>query len=191
MTRDTRCCRVFISMIVVMLSASCATPPPAPTGVPGSVSNAQSSSVAATATVAVTATAAAATSTLAPTATAAPPASASAPTATVVPLAATNAPAARPAGSDVATTRVDLDKIFPPGKGRDLALFNCTGCHTWVRLVIGQRTLGAWQAVRRRMAPKASGLSPQEIDDLFGYLEENFNDTKPVPAIPDWLLNSY
>ncbi len=90
-----------------------------------------------------------------------------------------------------ATYRVDMDKIFPPGKGRDLVLNNCTACHNFVRVVIGQRDHGGWLAVRASMGPRVNSLSKQDLDDLFGYLEANFNDTKPVPDLPDWLRSSY
>ncbi len=84
--------------------------------------------------------------------------------------------------------KLDLDTIFPPGNGRDLVLDNCTTCHTFLRIVSGQRTAEQWGYVRRDMRSKVSYLSDADIDELFSYLEANFNDTKPVPSLPDWFL---
>ncbi len=191
----------FIQAFAVgALATFCAVPPTIPGTVPGPTILSPSTVAPGTPTPAPTATAAHALPTTAPTATALP-AAPSKVTSTVIAAAtqpsapATTLPVAPPrataASSNGPTAKVDMDKIFPPGAGRDLVLYNCTGCHSFVRLVIGQRTREAWQAVRRRMGPKARGLSDQQLDDLFSYLEANFNDTKPVPSVPDWLLGSY
>ncbi len=86
--------------------------------------------------------------------------------------------------------RLDLDAIFPMGPGRDLVLNDCTVCHTFLRIVVGRRTRDQWDYVRRDMRGKVSQLSDQDVDTLFAYLEANFNDTKPVPALPDWFLQT-
>jgi hypothetical protein len=86
--------------------------------------------------------------------------------------------------------KLDVDAIFPSGKGRDLVLNNCTVCHTFLRVVVGQRTKDQWEYVRRDMRGKVSQLSDQDIDTLFVYLEANFNETKPVPNLPDWFLQT-
>lgn len=169
-------------VIAIAVLASCAAPPIAPTPIPSATSVPTPVGAIATAPSAPSATSLPAISTVAPTA------RQQSAMATPSPLALPPSPAASLNGP---TAKVDMDKIFPPGKGRDLVLYNCIGCHSFVRLVIGQRTVGAWEAVRRRMGPRASGLGEQELDDLFAYLEQNFNDTKPVPSVPDWLLSSY
>ncbi len=86
--------------------------------------------------------------------------------------------------------QVDLNKIFPPGTGRDLVLENCLACHTFVRIVTGQRDAQGWAVVKREMRPDVRNLSDQEVDTLFAYLEANFNNTKSVPSLPDWLLQA-
>ena len=48
------------------------------------------------------------------------------------------APAPEPestAAEDSGPIRLDMDKIFPPGLGRDLVLNNCQTCHVWVPIV--------------------------------------------------------
>lgn len=89
-----------------------------------------------------------------------------------------------------AQLKLDLDSIFPAGPGRDLVLNNCTICHTFLRIVVGQRTKDQWEYVRRDMRNKVSQLSDRDVDTLFTYLEANFNDAKPVPDLPDWFLQT-
>lgn len=83
-----------------------------------------------------------------------------------------------------------MDAIFPQGKGRDLVLYTCTACHTFVRIVLGQRSVERWEIVKRNHRPRVPLLSDSNFDALFAYLEANFNETKPVPSLPDWLLES-
>ncbi len=178
-----------LALAIVVLATFCAVPPAIPAAVPGSTLLSQSTVAPVTLTSAPTATS---TATFIPT---------SVPTATVTATAtrpfasATTLPVASPQTTTVswsgATAKLDMDRIFPPGKGRDLVLFNCTGCHSFVRIVTGQRTQDAWQVVRRTMRSRVSGLGDQEYDELFAYLEANFDDTRPVPSLPDWLLGSY
>jgi mono/diheme cytochrome c family protein len=97
-------------------------------------------------------------------------------------------PAARVASGP--TARLDMDAIFPPGDGRDLVLNNCLACHGFVRFVLLQRTREQWAYVRRVMRPLVGHLDEPEADALFGYLERHFNDSRPVPDVPDWFLKA-
>ena len=81
-----------------------------------------------------------------------------------------------------------MDAIFPPGEGRDLVLWNCLGCHEFVRIVWGQRDAARWEPVKNRHRERVIGLSDEEFNTLFAYLVENFNATKPVPDLPQWFL---
>lgn len=105
------------------------------------------------------------------------------PTQTTAPATLTEADATRPTPE-----KLDINAIFPQGSGRELVLDNCLACHTFVRIVLGQRNKDEWAMVRRKMRPDVSRLSDAEADSLFGYLEATFNETKPVPILPDWLL---
>lgn len=203
---------LILTFAVAVLATSCAVPPAIPATVPGPTLLSQSKIVPGTLTLTPvpTATAAPASPTTAPTATVLQATTATAtsiptlaPTAiSTVTATATNpsatattlpvaSPQATTANSSGAIAKLDMDKIFPPGKGRDLVLFNCTACHSFVRIVTGQRTRDAWQVVKRSMRTRVSGLSDQEYDDLFAYLEASFSDSKPVPSLPDWLSESY
>src|SRR5262245_12860831 len=46
---------------------------------------------------------------------------------------------------DTQSAKVNLDEIFPPGRGRELLLNNCTTCHTFVPIVVLQMTKEAWE----------------------------------------------
>src|SRR5437762_7001198 len=64
---------------------------------------------------------------------------------------------------------------------RGLVLNNCLTCHSFVRFVLLQRTPEQWAYTRRTMRPQVPHLSDAEADRLFGYLEQHFNDHRPVP----------
>lgn len=77
---------------------------------------------------------------------------------------------------------------MPPGEGRELLLQNCTGCHSFVPIVTGQRPQERWSSLKEDHKDKAAGISESDYDIIFDYLAENFNDTKPEPQFPQWFL---
>lgn len=77
-----------------------------------------------------------------------------------------------------------LPKILPPGKGQTLLLENCSSCHSAVCAVKGQRPAGRWAGLKEDHKDKVTGLSDADMNTLFAYLVENFNDTKPEPKLP-------
>jgi mono/diheme cytochrome c family protein len=77
-----------------------------------------------------------------------------------------------------------LPKILPPGKGQSLLLENCSSCHSAVCAVKGQRPAGRWAGLKEDHKDKVTGLSDADMNTLFAYLVENFNDTKPEPKLP-------
>ncbi|MBI5029741.1 MAG: 4Fe-4S binding protein [Chloroflexi bacterium] len=90
----------------------------------------------------------------------------------------------------------NMDVLFPPGEGRDLVLWNCMSCHTFVRIIAGHsaHSHGSepgkdehWDTHRIRHEPRLWRLSKPEIDTLYAYLKANFNDQKPQPQLPSWL----
>ena len=114
-----------------------------------------------------------------PAATAIPPtATAVPPTATPVPPAATSAPA---------SGQVNLDAILPPGKEQGLVLSTCGSCHSFVCVVIGQRPLEHWESVKGIHRGYVMGFAEEDYNQLFAYLSENFNDSKPEPDLPELL----
>lgn len=78
--------------------------------------------------------------------------------------------------------------LFPEGPGRDLVLNNCTACHAVACSVIGQRTATRWDSLREDHRDKVSSLSEQDVNTLFAYLKERFNDTRPEPTVPPAFL---
>jgi hypothetical protein len=131
-----------------------------------------------------TLTAVPATQALTPTQTTAPTAQSPAPTEAATPALETATPGAETPG------KVNMDEIFPPGteKERNMVFENCTACHTFLCFVRGQRTAAQWATSKLSHRPKVIALSDADFDLLYKYLEENFNDTKPEPKIPQWLL---
>lgn len=87
-----------------------------------------------------------------------------------------------------APLKLDMDAIFPRGAGRDLMLDNCTNCHSFVRIVLMQRTREQWGVVKNAMKPRVSGLSDEDVDVIFSYLEASFSDTRPAPKLPKWFI---
>ena len=97
-------------------------------------------------------------------------------------------PAAAPAG---AAAKVDLDKIFPGGPGRELALSNCTTCHTFVPIVVLRMSQDAWARNSRDHRDRVKALSDAEFKVLYEYLAANFGPDKPVPKLPDELMQTW
>jgi hypothetical protein len=90
-----------------------------------------------------------------------------------------------------ASAKVNIDEIFPSGKGRDLVLNNCTGCHTIVPIVVLQMTREAWERNSRDHRGRVSALSDAEYKILYDYLIANFNPQRPVPKLPKELLDTW
>jgi len=86
---------------------------------------------------------------------------------------------------------VDINKIFPPGPGRELVLNNCTSCHTFVPIVVLQMDKEAWEVNSRDHRGRVSGLSDAEFKTVYEYLVKNFNPSTPVPKLPKALLDTW
>lgn len=87
--------------------------------------------------------------------------------------------------------KVNLEEIFPPGRGRELVLNNCAGCHTFVPIVILQMSREAWQRNGRDHRERVKALSDADFKILYAYLMENFNPSRPVPKLPQELLDTW
>ena len=74
--------------------------------------------------------------------------------------------------------------VFPPGPGRDIVVTSCGSCHSLLCGVRGQRTAQRWDTIKESHRDKLTSVSGSDLDTMFGYLKEHFNDTKPEPAIP-------
>ena len=119
-----------------------------------------------------------------------PPAEASNPDPTAAPTEAPDPTAAptQEASGGGGQGRVDLDAIFPPGRGRELALGPCAACHSFVPLVILQLTPEQWDQILRDHREKLPMVGEEDFLILEDYLAENFGPDDPVPELPEELL---
>jgi len=99
-----------------------------------------------------------------------------------------DAPSDQSAGT---TDRIDIDAIFPPGPGRDLVLHNCTSCHVFTPIVVLQMNESEWDRSAGEHRDRVDNLSEAEFATLYDYLKANFNPDKPVPQLPQALLDSW
>src|SRR5262245_29517182 len=74
--------------------------------------------------------------------------------------------------------------VFPGGAGRDMVVSNCGSCHSLLCGARGQRTAQRWDAIKESHRDKLKSVSGPDLDTMFAYLKEHFNDTKPEPTIP-------
>lgn len=88
-------------------------------------------------------------------------------------------------------SKVNMDEIFPAGEGRDLVLNNCQNCHTFVPIVILQMEEDAWTRSSLDHRDRVGGLTDDEFATLYKYLKANFNPNRPVPKLPQELLESW
>ena len=79
-------------------------------------------------------------------------------------------------------------ELFPEGAGKALVLENCSACHAVACSAMGQRTNGRWDSLKEDHRDKASGLPEEDLDTLFAYLKDNFNESMPEPMIPAHFL---
>ena len=105
--------------------------------------------------------------------------------------AARSDPVAQTKSGGKSNVKIDIDKIFPPGPGRELVLNNCTSCHTFVPIVILQMTKEAWERNRRDHTDRVAGLNEEEVETLYQYVVANFNPERPVPELPKELLKTW
>ena len=86
------------------------------------------------------------------------------------------------------TQKLNLDEYFPTGRGRELVLQSCTGCHSFAPIITGQRTKERWESLKSGHRDKAAAINENDYNTLFVYLVENYNNTKPEPKLPEWFL---
>ena len=86
---------------------------------------------------------------------------------------------------------MNLDEIFPPGRGRELVLNNCTTCHTFVPIVVLQLTKEAWERNRSIHRDRVPAMTDADFNVLYDYLAASFNPGRPVPKLPQSLLDTW
>jgi len=92
---------------------------------------------------------------------------------------------APPAASAAASEPKTVADIFPPGEGRDRVLNSCGNCHNVACTAIGQRNAQRWDSLRDGHKEHMQGA---DLNVIFAYLKENFDDRKPAPNVPPRFL---
>lgn len=86
---------------------------------------------------------------------------------------------------------VNLNEIFPAGRGRELLLNNCTTCHTFVPIVVLRMSKEAWERNSRDHRERVKALGDADFKVLYEYLVANFNPQRAVPQLPPELLETW
>jgi hypothetical protein len=89
------------------------------------------------------------------------------------------------------SAKLDMDKIFPPGPGRDLVLNDCTNCHTIAPIVLVQMTREARERWARDHRERVYAMTDEDYKILTEYLIKNVSPGKPVPQLPKELLDTW
>jgi hypothetical protein len=87
--------------------------------------------------------------------------------------------------------KLDMDKIFPPGPGRNLVLNDCTNCHTITPIVVVQMTREARERWARDHRQRVYAMTDEDYKILTEYLIKNFSPGKPIPQLPKELLDTW
>ena len=101
------------------------------------------------------------------------------------------ASASQPSNSNASDVKFDFNAVFPPGPGREMVIDNCTTCHTIVPIVVLQLNDDAWKHWRTIHRSRVPGMTDADFNTLYDYLRTNFNPSKPVPKLPQDLLDTW
>ena len=101
---------------------------------------------------------------------------------------AASAPSSAAAAPAKPAEAFNMATIFPAGAGRDLVLDTCGTCHPVVCAARGQRTAERWDSIRKGHQDKLTAQSAANLNVMFAYLKQNFNESKPEPKVPPELL---
>lgn len=96
---------------------------------------------------------------------------------------AASEPAADQAAAEADRPETVAD-LFPEGEGRELVLNNCASCHAVACAAMGQRPPARWNNIRESHREHIPSMSEEDLNTVFAYLQENFDDTQPEPEIP-------
>ena len=92
---------------------------------------------------------------------------------------------------DSGPVKLDMDQIFPPGPGRDLVLNNCQTCHVFTPIVILQMDETQWARNGSEHRDRVELVSDEDFDLMYKYLATTFNPDRPVPELPEALLEAW
>lgn len=111
-------------------------------------------------------------------------------------IAAASPKAAAPAKKSTAKSaakdvKVDMNVLFPPGKGRELVLENCMSCHSMAPTVVAQKTRSEWKQLASHHRELCAKLTDEQYNQLIEYCIATFNPSRPVPKLPEELLSGW
>lgn len=106
-------------------------------------------------------------------------------------------PQARAQGLDIDATM----PCAPPGhsgrqsaelceKSRGLFMQNCTSCHTVIPVMRMQKPESEWDGTLIRHREKMSEAADEDLDLIRQFLKDHFRPDRPVPPIPQELIDS-
>ena len=72
-------------------------------------------------------------------------------------------------------------EVFPDGAARDLVLNNCGSCHNVACAAMTPRSAARWDGLKAAHTDRVPGVN---LDVVFGYLKEHFNEGKSLPKVP-------
>ena len=99
---------------------------------------------------------------------------------------------------------VDIEEIFwcdedigPLGtqteeeckESRDLLLSECTSCHTFAPIVLGEKTSEEWDGFLSAHRMRVEGIDDDVFDQLKEFIGTRFTPDHPVPDLPPALRN--
>ena len=83
----------------------------------------------------------------------------------------------------LAAAQAPTAKQLPEGKGRELALTDCTTCHAANTWTSQHHTRDQWNSILDQMVSKGLSASDEDLDTISEYLTTNFGPvTKDAPA---------
>lgn len=71
---------------------------------------------------------------------------------------------------------------LPEGKGKDIALKNCTTCHASNAWTSQHHTKDQWNSILDNMVSKGLSATDDELDSISEYLTTNFGPVAKAPA---------
>jgi hypothetical protein len=76
-------------------------------------------------------------------------------------------------------------------KSRELVIYYCTACHSFVPIVMQQFDEGGWQGLIDRHRGWIPALKADDLDHIRLYLTENFRPDLDPPELPPNLLENW
>lgn len=76
-------------------------------------------------------------------------------------------------------------------KSRELVVFYCTACHTFIPIVMQQFDAAGWGSLLQRHRGWIANATDADFNQLREYLTANFRPDLPPPPVPEELLENW